>query len=187
MSEMSERNIELGQEAENSAPLLTFNDTLKFSVKLLKKRDFSVHDMRQALMRAGHDENCISEVIEHLLHLRYLDDERLAANLLKKYTSRGKGPHYIEIEFAKRGLVFSMDAYRKFFDDQEISSTDQIMGAIERAGRKYLRQNQSWYDFERKVLFYLFRQGLIREASEISLYKSSLRQLWNSKQIDGSN
>ncbi|OFZ14371.1 MAG: hypothetical protein A2X86_05870 [Bdellovibrionales bacterium GWA2_49_15] len=184
---MINQNFELERETENSASLLKFDSALKTAVKLLSKRDFSTLGMKDALSRLEYDEPCISDVIEHLLQVNYLDDERLAINLLKKYVGRGKGPHYIKNEFFKRGLVFSMESYRQFLLNEGVTSSDHMLTTLERAARKYLNKCDSSYDFERKVLSYLFRQGQIQDQSEIGLYKSTLRQLWSSKEIQGSN
>ena len=153
---MIDQNFELERDTENSASLLKFDSALKRAIKLLSVHDFSISNMKEALLRHGFDDQCISDVIEHLLQLQYLDDERLAINLLEKYVSKGKGPHYIKNKFLKHGLTFSIELYRQFFLDQGLASSDHLAITIERASRKYLHQCDST-NFERKVLSYLFR------------------------------
>ncbi|MBI2521610.1 MAG: RecX family transcriptional regulator [Bdellovibrio sp.] len=184
---IDQNNVEFEQETGNSASSLKFDSAFKRAIKLLNKRDFSITNMKEALARLEFDDQCISDVIEHLLHLHYLDDERISLNLFKKYITKGKGPNYIKSEFLKRGLTFSRDLYQKFLADQDTTPADHMNAILERASRKYLHQCDSLYDFERKVLSYLFRQGLIQDTNEIGLYKSTVRQLWTSKHIQGSN
>ena len=180
---MIDQNFELERDTENSASLLKFDSALKRAIKLLSVHDFSISNMKEALLRHGFDDQCISDVIEHLLQLQYLDDERLAINLLEKYVSKGKGPHYIKNKFLKHGLTFSIELYRQFFLDQGLASSDHLAITIERASRKYLHQCDSPLN---AVLSYLFRQVLVQDQSEID-FKSTMRQLWDSKQIHGSN
>lgn len=74
------------------------------AVKLLASRDHSVHELRAKLAKYEEDGEAVGRVIEQCLEMRYLDDARFARTFSESLERKGKGPRFIEMELARRGV-----------------------------------------------------------------------------------
>jgi len=75
-------------------------DILKYALKLLAGRDYSVGKLREKLQ--ARFEEVPDEVIEHLMARRFLNDRRYAENYVTK--RRTKGPVLLREELMARGI-----------------------------------------------------------------------------------
>lgn len=77
---------------------------LQKAIKLLAARDHSVHELRSKLSRYGDDDESVEAVIGKCLDMKYLDDSRFARSFSESLERKGKGPRFVEMELAKRGV-----------------------------------------------------------------------------------
>ena len=76
------------------------SEILKYALKALARRDYSVADLSARLaQRFGHESQ---EVIRHLLLRHLLDDRRVAAAYVRSRSNRG--PVRLRDELARRGI-----------------------------------------------------------------------------------
>ena len=76
------------------------NDIFRHAVKLLATRDYSVRELTRRLeVRFG---SVPESVIDQLLELNFLDDERFAENFVRSRKAHGK--RRLETELALRGI-----------------------------------------------------------------------------------
>jgi regulatory protein len=88
--------------------------------RYLSVRSRSRKEVEQKLADRGFPSACIASVIEHLLRLRYLDDERFARDwAASRVRTRGYGRRRIEQELRERGIGTGMirEAVQELFQD----------------------------------------------------------------------
>lgn len=89
------------------------------AVSFLARRDHSVHELRQKLLKKGHDEETLEPVLDELQQRGYLDDRRYAQMILRHHYSRGQGPQKIRYLLNQQGISNSMmqDVFAEFEAD----------------------------------------------------------------------
>ena len=81
------------------------------ALKLLSVRDHSTVELTRKLVRRGHAEAVLAEVVAECLRLGYLDDARVAQQTIDRLKRKGCGIQRIRRELALRGL--SADAHAR--------------------------------------------------------------------------
>lgn len=80
------------------------------ALRYLEPRFLSKLELANKLKRKGYDNDVIDEVIEKLIALNYVNDERLASQVLARFMKEAKyGKRYIYYKMEKRGLEPSVD------------------------------------------------------------------------------
>jgi regulatory protein len=79
-------------------------NALSSALRLLGRRDHSVAELRQKLIRRNVTEDVIQTVLAECLRLNYLDDARTARALIERFKRKGCGVFRIRHELAQRGL-----------------------------------------------------------------------------------
>ncbi|MBI5577888.1 MAG: regulatory protein RecX [Deltaproteobacteria bacterium] len=82
----------------------SYRKALSSALRLLGRRDYSVAELRQKLIRRDVAEDVIQTVLAECLRLNYLDDTRTAHALIERFKRRGCGLYRIRHELAQRGL-----------------------------------------------------------------------------------
>jgi len=112
------------------------------SIRLLAKRDHSIHELIRKLQQREHSEASIDNAVQELLDLNYLNDTRFAELYSEQRMNKGFGPLSIQAKLRERGIPahlvrrglkqlsvdWSENAERiihKRFNAVEISNTDQ--------------------------------------------------------------
>lgn len=81
-------------------------DTLyEHAVTLLARKDYSNGDMRRALHTLTDDEMDVEIVIHRLRELGYLNDRRIAENMLSRCLRKMYGPNRIRLELRQKGIA----------------------------------------------------------------------------------
>ena len=75
-----------------------------FSIRLLSKRDYSSGELKKKLLQEDLPEEEVDAVIQLLIEHRYLNDQRLIDNLIKKNLSKLHGLTRIKQELKKKEL-----------------------------------------------------------------------------------
>jgi len=81
-----------------------YRKALSSALRLLGRRDHSVAELRQKLIRRDVTEDVIQAVLAECLRLNYLDDARTARTLIERFKRKGCGVYRIRHELAQRGL-----------------------------------------------------------------------------------
>jgi regulatory protein len=82
----------------------SYRKALSCALRLLGRRDHSVAELRQKLIRRDVAEGVIQTVLAECLRLNYLDDARTARALIERFKRKGCGVYRIRHELAQRGL-----------------------------------------------------------------------------------
>jgi regulatory protein len=83
------------------------NSSHAYAVKLLARRDYSSQELRRKLAERGYKELAIEPVVEELLAMNTINDERYGQNVVAYRARRGQGPVRIRGELKKSGLTKS--------------------------------------------------------------------------------
>jgi len=75
------------------------------SIRLLARRDHSVHELTRKLRQREHSDEAISTTLEELLEANYLNDERYSELYAFQRMEQGYGPLVIQSRLRERGLA----------------------------------------------------------------------------------
>lgn len=127
------------------------------SIRLLAKRDHSIHELTRKLQQREHSRESIDSAVLELLDLNYLNETRYAELYSEQRMNKGFGPLSIQAKLRERGIAphliqwglkqLSVDwsdqaesVIHKRFNAVEVSNTDQkVVAKIARflQGRGY--------------------------------------------------
>ena len=74
------------------------------AVRLLGSRDHSVAELTRKLRQREHDEDAISDSLEELTELNYVNDQRYAQLFTEQRVEKGSGPLLIQSKLRERGI-----------------------------------------------------------------------------------
>ena len=80
------------------------SDLWNKSLDILSRREHSVSELRNKLIRFNPDPNDLKEVIERLITSNFLDDKRFASAFIRSKAESGYGPNYISQYLTKKGI-----------------------------------------------------------------------------------
>ncbi len=139
---------------------------------LLSRRDHSVKELRQKLLRTSDEKNS-DRAIEKMLEYGYLDDEKYAEKLLEHLLQNKKMSRaFIKQEMHKRGL--SQDIISAALQDVEI---DNIPTIIDLINTKYRNKIQAENGREKVT------QALMRKGFSYSDIRSALNLIENDEYV----
>ena len=85
--------------------LSTEQEIYALALRALMRRAYSVHDMREYLLRRAEDEDHVGTVIARLRELKYLDDARYALDYARQHAqARRQGRFRITRELRGKGI-----------------------------------------------------------------------------------
>lgn len=82
----------------------TYRNALNSALRILARRDHSVFELAQKLARRGYEEGTVRRVVAECGRLNYLDDRRVAGQLIGRMQRKGLGTRRIRHELEKRGV-----------------------------------------------------------------------------------
>ena len=80
------------------------SDLWNKSLDILSRREHSVSELRNKLIRFNPDPIDLKDVIERLITSNFLDDKRFASAFIRSKAESGYGPNYISQYLAKKGI-----------------------------------------------------------------------------------
>lgn len=139
-----------------------FSKALHLGLKALSVKSRSCQEFQALLKRKGFDEEVIDQVIDHLQHLRYLDDKKYALEYaLTQAKRRLWGQLKIQNELRRQGISKqdveqALGEWNKEIDEKE---------TLEKAARKKLKMIGKLDDDKKvgKLYRYLKRKGFLQE------------------------
>lgn len=139
---------------------------------LLSRRDHSVKELRQKLLRTSDEKNS-DRAIEKMLEYGYLDDEKYAEKLLAHLLENKKMSRaFIKQEMYKRGL--SRDIISAALQNVEIDNIPTIVDLI---NTKYRNKIQAENGSEKVI------QALMRKGFSYSDIRSALNLIENDEYV----
>lgn len=157
---------------EELADSINYKKAINKCYDLLSRRDHSVKELRQKLLRTSDEKNC-DRAIEKMLEYGYLDDEKYAQKLLNYLLQNKKmSRSFIKQEMLKRGL--SQDIISYVMQEVEIDNIPTIVDLIK---TKYRNKIQAENGRE-KVM-----QALMRRGFSYGDIKSALNLIENEEYV----
>lgn len=143
--------------------------TYEYALYCLDRRSYSCKELADKLMSAKNPvESAVTQTIEKLVRLGFLDDARYAAELARTYIeSRHYGLRKAAFEMKRRGLSRELieDALAAYSEDEQIA--EQLSELIAKKYARYLTDENDRKSIE-KVTAALVRRGFdyadIRDA-----------------------
>ncbi len=96
---------------------VSFGEVQTLALRLLSRREHSVHELRHKLNARGFDDETVEAVITTLIGEGSLSDSRFAGEYVRMRTGKGYGPLRIRAELGERGIDDSLIA--QALDDWE--------------------------------------------------------------------
>ena len=95
---------------ENSRPMCNscdkaYRKAQSSALRILSHREHSVAELTQKLIRRGHAVDVVQRIIAECLRLNYLDDQRVAQQVLARMKRKGLGIHRVRSELLRKGLA----------------------------------------------------------------------------------
>jgi regulatory protein len=82
----------------------TFRNAMASALRILARRDHSVVELNQKLDRRGYAQDTVQQVVVECSRLGYLNDQRVAGQLIDRMKRRSMGLRRIRHELQKRGM-----------------------------------------------------------------------------------
>jgi regulatory protein len=89
------------------------------AIGFLARRDHSLQELKQKLLKRGHDDASIEQVIAELQSCGYLDDLRYAQMMIRHHYLRGQGPQKIRYLLSQNGVSNAIitEVFSEFDED----------------------------------------------------------------------
>ena len=163
--------VEESAEEEESVAALDLDALEQTLLRKLHTHDMSVHEVMSWLRSKDAAEGDAAELIAKFERLNYLNDERLARELVSRLSERkGKSKSVISRELRQRGISSHAieTALEAIDDDDELAKATEL--ALQRV-RQFSKLDQS--TAERRLVGFLSRRGYsgqtVREACREAL------------------
>ena len=137
------------------------SDLWNKSLDLLSRREHSVSELRNKLIRFNPDPNDLKDVIERLITSNFLDDKRFASAFIRSKAESGYGPNYISQYLTKKGIT--PDKYDMY--SLEIDWEDKCLTQF----NKKRRNKEINFKEKEKILRFLAYRGFSYEIIKNAL------------------
>ena len=137
------------------------SDLWNKSLDLLSRREHSVSELKNKLLRFNPDPNDLKDVIERLITSNFLDDKRFASAFIRSKAESGYGPNYISQYLAKKGIP--SDKYDIY--SLEIDWEDKCLAQF----NKKRRNKEINFKEKEKILRFLAYRGFSYEIIKNAL------------------
>ena len=137
------------------------SDLWNKSLDLLSRREHSVSELRNKLIRFNPDSNDLKDVIERLITSNFLDDKRFASAFIRSKAESGYGPNYISQYLTKKGIP--SDKYDIY--SLEIDWEDKCLAQF----NKKRRNKEINFKEKEKILRFLAYRGFSYEIIKNAL------------------
>jgi regulatory protein len=139
-----------------------FDKLFNYGCKLLKYRDRSVSEIKEKLRTKSSSEKDVDKVVEKLIQLGYLNDQRFVDGYINKWLAKGKSLNLIIYEL-KEKYGISDEILNKL--DIENLKQQQVENIIQIVKKKYNKPDK------KKIYNFLQYKGFSEEEIESMLNK----------------
>ena len=137
------------------------SDLWNKSLDILSRREHSVIELKNKLIRFNPDPNDLKDVIERLITSNFLDDKRFASAFIRSKAESGYGPNYISQYLTKKGIT--PDKYDMY--SMEIDWEDKCLTQF----NKKRRNKEINFKEKEKILRFLAYRGFSYEIIKNAL------------------
>jgi regulatory protein len=131
-----------------------------YAIKLLAKRDYSVHKLTKKLKERGYDQEHIDESIQEVLDLGYLKEELYIEARIKGFMHKGLHPSFIIMKLREEALTVDEDTILQVFSEYPITINDQVQKLIIKKLPRDGSYNELDYESKQKIKQRAFRYAL---------------------------
>ena len=131
------------------------------SLDILSRREHSVSELKNKLLRFNPDSDDLKDVIERLMTSNFLDDKRFASAFIRSKAESGYGPNYISQYLTKKGIP--SDKYNMYSLD--IDWEDRCLTQF----NKKRRNKEINFKEKEKILRFLAYRGFSYEIIKNAL------------------
>ena len=124
----------------NSA--IELNSAKTSALRILGNRSISTHDLEKRLVSKGNSGDAAQQTVEWLEQVGIVNDEELAASIVKQYSKKGYGPAKIKDELYRRGIPREMiDEAMSSLDENDEAAVEYIVKKLKGSRDKDDLQN----------------------------------------------
>lgn len=158
------------QDDTKAAPRLSIEEA---STRALARRGLSVTELQQKLIAIGYEQSAVDAEIERMIAARYLDDVRLAEEIVRvEFERKGKGRAIVTAELRRRGVA--PEDYLPALD--EIDTDLELERAADIAYRKMASSSDlDSRTAERRLSALLARRGFSGELARAAVARATER------------
>lgn len=132
-----------------------------YTIRLLSKRDYSVHKLTAKLRIQNFDQDIIDQTISRLIEQKYLQEEQYAKSRVKGLLYRGYSSQFIIKKLAQEELKVDTDLIQEMQNDASLNQKDTITALIEKRlrGRSIPTDNEEKQKLKNKIMRFLISKG----------------------------
>lgn len=138
------------------------------AIKLLSKKDYSIHKMTQKLEEKAYPQEEIESTIHELLEKKYLREDLYAEARVKGLMRKGYSPDYIQSRLNEENVQLSLDTIYDIFQEYSLTEEDQIKDLVRK--KLILSPIEGKIDFNKKVKILRFLASKGHRVENIDHY-----------------
>jgi len=125
----------------------TNHKTFNYSIRLLAKKDYSIHKIKLKLASRNFNEEHINETVQRLIELKYLNEEEYTISRIKQFLEKGFTNDFIIQKMEQEFLYSTDENINTIREECGLSTTTQLSDLI----KKRLYNKQILNDFEKDI------------------------------------
>lgn len=130
-----------------------------YSIRLLAKRDYSRHKLKQKLLDQDHSLDLIENLLDELVERKYLREDYYAEARIKWMMRKGYAPSYIIQKLQQENVIVTFDLINEIFLEYKYSTYSQLEYLIEKKTRSQNKEQLVDFNFRKKLLRYFISKG----------------------------
>lgn len=142
----------------------------KKAFEYLGRRLHSQYELKLKLLRKKYEVSLITEVLEHLIEKKLLDDYKFGKLYAdEKIRTKSWGRNKLKAELFKKGL--SPEIINRIIDEEDLSPLENAMIIAEKKIRIFIKRNYSSRELSSKLYNYLYSKGYDYETIKEVLHR----------------
>lgn len=141
------------------------------SIKLLSKKDYSIHKLTQKLLLKGHNECDIDEVIDVLIEKRFLNEKNYTKNRMQSLVLKFYSDNFIAQKLESEKLEFDLNVLEEIRYEEKLTQRAAIAKLFEKKLR-ILSKVEFDQKNKQKLISFMFSKGYSFEQIEAHIPNS---------------
>lgn len=97
-----------------------------YAIRLLAKRDYSIHKLTKKLKEREYDSDHVNEAIKEVVKLGYINEELYCEARVKTFMLKGLHPSFIQMKLYEEGLSVEEAMILQVFSEYSMTIHDQV-------------------------------------------------------------
>ncbi len=136
-----------------------FQRAYSYTIRILSKRDYSIHKLSQKLKERGFDQVTIDTVIDELVVKKFVNEENYAESKIKGWMQKGHSQDLISQKLELENIYVDDIFIQSVFDEYKISEDSQLKQLVEKKCRSIKSKEMLDFNFKKKLIRYLMSKG----------------------------